>query len=92
MVMLDVLHPVTILAIVAPLVLGLPAALGELEERPAAQSGEGEVGEPVGLDESPVALVLTMPHDPDRGPRPSSPRIKNRRHPRLRHRPLRART
>src|SRR5450756_22070 len=67
-VMLNVLHPVKILGLIESLVLDFPAALGQFEERPGGEFGDGKIGEPIGLDDRSVLFMLPIPHDPDGGP------------------------
>ena len=54
MVMLNMLHPVEVLGVVESLILDFPAALGEFEERPRRQFGDGEVGDPFGLNDGSI--------------------------------------
>jgi len=56
----DVLHAITVLAVVEALILNLPAALGNAEKTPAAQLGDGEVGDPFGLDHGAIGFVLAV--------------------------------
>src|SRR5450759_4599348 len=56
-VMLNVLHPVKILGLIESLVLDFPAALGQFEERPGGEFGDGKLGEPIGLDDRSVLFM-----------------------------------
>src|SRR6516164_7133612 len=72
----DVLHAVTVLAIIETTVFDFPAALGNAVKAQAAQLGDGEVGEPFSLNDGPIAFVLTVTQDADLGPVESFPGVK----------------
>ena len=73
---LNVLHTVAVLGIVESLVPDFPAALGQFEERPRRQLGDGKVDYPFGLNDRSVLLVLPIAQDPDRGPIQRAPGIE----------------
>jgi len=64
----DVLHLMTVLAIVEPLVLNLPAAFRDAEYFATADAMPGEVGQPVGFDDRAVGLMLAVADDAGRLP------------------------
>ena len=51
LVVTDMLHAIAVFAIVEAAILNLPAALGPAIETQATQRGDGEVGDPLGLDD-----------------------------------------
>ncbi len=61
----EVLHAVTVLAIVEAAIFNLPAALGHAVETEAAQPGHREVGESFRLDDAAIAFVLAVAQDAD---------------------------
>lgn len=67
-VMLNVLDTIKILGVIESLVLDFPAALGQFEARPRRQPGSGEVGDPFGLNDRSILLVLPIAHDAGSGP------------------------
>src|ERR1035441_9617530 len=68
LVVADVLHAVAILAIVEAAILNLPAALGHAVETQAAQLGDREVGDPLGLNHRAIAFVLAVAQHAHGGP------------------------
>src|ERR1039457_3271043 len=68
LVVADVLHAITILAVVEAPVLDLPAALAHAVETQAAQLGDGEIGQPFGLDDRAIAFVLAVAKHAHGGP------------------------
>ena len=76
LVVADVLHAITVFAIVEAAILDLPAALGHAVETQAAQFGDGEVGQPFGLDHRAVALVLAVAQHAHGRPVQGFPRVE----------------
>src|SRR5579872_177505 len=76
LVMTEVLHAVAGLAIVEALVFDLPAALSHMVETQAAQFAEGEIGQPLGLNNRAIVFVLAVAQHAHRGPIEGFPRIK----------------
>ena len=74
--MADMRHPIPGLGIVEALVLNLPPTLGHPVERQGADLTGGPIGEPVGLDNGPVRLVLAVADHPDGRPTECLPRIE----------------
>lgn len=62
------LHAVAVLAIVEALIFDLRAALGDAVKTQGAQLVDREVGQPLGFDHRPVALVLAVAQYPHRFP------------------------
>src|SRR5580700_5012905 len=59
-VMADLLQSIAVLGIIEALVFYLPAAFGHGVEATAARATRGKIGEPVGLDDLTVGMVLTI--------------------------------
>src|SRR6266540_7295286 len=76
LVMADVLHAITILAIVEAVILDLPAALGDAVKTQAAKFGDGEVGQPFGFDHGAIGFVLVVAEHAEFGPVEGFPRIE----------------
>ena len=64
----DVFEAVAVFGVVEPLILDFPATLGHAEDDPAADFVAREVGEPVGLAQGAVGLVLPITNHPHRFP------------------------
>src|SRR5579872_6670152 len=74
--MADVLHAITVLAIVEAVILNFPAALGDAVEAQAAQPGDREIGPPFSLNQGAVRLMLAIAEHADFGPVEGFPRIE----------------
>src|ERR1017187_7186125 len=62
------LHAIAVFAIIEAAILNLPAALGHAVEAQAAQLGNGEVGDPLGLHHRAIAFVLAVAQRAHGGP------------------------
>ena len=76
MVVADVFQAVAVLGIIKTLVLDLPAALGHGIQAATADLAGRKIGEPIGLDEVTVGLVLPIANHPHGFPAQGLPRIK----------------
>src|SRR5512138_3180870 len=74
--MADVFHAIPVLAIVEAPVFDLPTALGHAVETQAAQLGNGEVGQPFGLDYRPIGFVLAVTQHADLRPVEGFPSVE----------------
>ena len=63
LVMADMLKSIAVLGVVEALIFDLPAALGHGVEAAATQATRGEIGEPIGLDDFSIAMVLAITDD-----------------------------
>ena len=63
MVVTNMFHAMTGLAVIEALVFDFPATFGDVEQRPTAAELEGKTRQPVRLDHSAVWLVLAASND-----------------------------
>src|SRR5579885_181986 len=75
-VMADVLEAVAVLGVIEPLILNVPAALGEAEQFAAADLASREIGKPERLDDFAARLMLTVTHDAHGLPVERLPRVE----------------